>query len=545
MEYRSRVRTGLAAVAALCAVAAAPAQAPAPPLAAQGAPLRAAASPVRSAGSPTGGVTAPGSTETGGAPVDSVSEVPEYRNQGKPIEGTSGSTGAPQIQAGSSYVDHIASGEELHYSVKLDGTSTAYVSAVAAPAPGTEVSSYQDGVSVLLESASGEKCGGSTEKIVVDDVAYPLADYADRQIASPHSVGHCQRAGTYLVTVERTGTGSSAANRWPLELRLLEEPPVHGGATAQPPRGSWPSEAPELSGDSVRERSGGTGFNDARPLATGRWRDTIRPGETRFYRLPVDWGQQIFAAAELSATDGGGAGAGRPSYVGDALGLRVYNPARGLVKGGDFAAYQGRRAQSQVATAAAAYGNREEAADRSVRAMSVSGWYYLAVTLSPETAEFFPDGAPLTLRTQIVGAVAEGPHYRGDPLAAGFGISEGDRRSAQTGQSAGGSGSSDGGRGDRLRLVGYAGFGFGGLLLLGLGLWTWIVRRRAAGKPPAVGSGGSPGGPPASGPAVGPAGAGQSAATGADRLPGQSTAPEGQDGVSGPGRPHYGPPPGW
>lgn len=461
MDDRSKVRTGLAAAAALCAVATVP--------------------------GPAGPAWA--------APADGAAEARPYRTAGTSVQGTGEAEGAPLLKPGRGYVDSIAGGEKRHYGVQLDATSDAYLSAVAAPRPGAGVVSYRDGLKVTLESPDGTVCGSSDRKIEATGVAYPLADYAARQVA-PGSVASCRKTGRYLVTVTR-GAGSQDPARWPLELRLMVEPPVKGGDKEQAPEGSWRTTPPDLPAGKARWRQGGMAFNNARPLSTGVWADQIRPGETHFYRVPVDWGQRLDATAELSA-----AKTGEMAGANDALGLRVFNPARGLTKKSSFVAYEGQEARAEVGTVPVAYGNRTARAGYSVRTMSFAGWYYLAVTVSPDVARFFEDTVPLTLRVRVSGAPEAGPTYDGDAVRAGFGLTDADRREAAQGpettdDAMGVRAGTDAGR---LRVVGYVSYAVGGLLLLGLGGWTLAVRRRA---PAAVATTPGPGrhrryGPPSS-----------------------------------------------
>ncbi|MGY0060006.1 hypothetical protein ACWY4P_26260 [Streptomyces sp. LZ34] len=451
MDDRSKVRTGLAAVAALCAVATTP--------------------------GPVGQAWA--------APADGAAGARPYRTEGTSVRGTSDAEGAPLLKPGRGYVDSIGGGEKRHYSVQLDATSGAYVSAVAAPRPGAGVASYQDGVKVTLESPDGAVCDSSDRKIEATGVAYPLADYAARQVPSG-SVASCRKAGRYLVTVER-GAGSQDPADWPLELRLMVEPRVKGGDTGQAPERSWRTTPPEPPQGKARWRQGGTGFNDARPLSTGVWADQIRPGETHFYRVPVDWGQRLDATAELSA-----AKTGETAGVNDALGLRVFNPARGLTKKSSFVAYEGQEVSAKADTAPVAYGNRTARAEYSVRTMSFSGWYYLAVTVNPDVARFFKGTVPLTLRVRISGTAKAGPTYDGDAVRAGFGLTDADRREAARGPATGDDAMAvaAGTDKDQLRLVGYVSYAVGALLLLGLGGWTLAARRRApAAAAPAAGPG--------------------------------------------------------
>lgn len=79
-----------------------------------------------------------------------------------------------------------------------------------------------------------------------------------------------------------------------------------------------------LAGDAVR-REGGAGFGSATAVGQGVWQDDITPGETLFYRVPVDWGQQLHAVVELGSSSGG------KGFVSSALVMSLYNPARGYV----------------------------------------------------------------------------------------------------------------------------------------------------------------------------------------------------------------------
>ncbi|MER5551641.1 hypothetical protein ABT001_08160 [Streptomyces sp. NPDC002793] len=69
----------------------------------------------------------------------------------------------------------------------------------------------------------------------------------------------------------------------------------------------------------------------------------------------------------------------------------------------------------------------------------------------------------MTLNVGIRGTAQPGPPYAGDAEAAGFGL--------------GGTGA--GGREDvTMRAIGFAGIGAGSVLVLGLGAWQLVSRRR-------------------------------------------------------------------
>lgn len=176
---------------------------------------------------------------------------------------------------------------------------------------------------MTVQDAEGHTCSDDTASFGIARSPHPIAAWGRRETGRPL----CRKAGAYFVSVERVdpdGEGSSP-DAWDLELVAMTEPgEVKTGATSAP--GAWNSATPQpLQGEPER-RKGGAGFSGATPVDQGVWRDDIRPGQTLFYEVPVDWGQQVSVTAELGSSDSGGTG-----YTSDALDLDLYNPARGRV----------------------------------------------------------------------------------------------------------------------------------------------------------------------------------------------------------------------
>ncbi|TJZ50173.1 hypothetical protein FCH28_22960 [Streptomyces piniterrae] len=408
--------------------------------------------------------------------VASADNIPGYRPaEGAPtIKGSPSSANSPQIKPGI-YRDSIKRGEEKRYAVSLDAKTSAYFSAVAAPTPGSKVEDYGDKLKIRLEDNDGTTCGSEASPTFRGGgTAYPLADYANRTIEDGSS--ECQEAGPYYLVISREGSATSGPDPWPIELDYLEEPPLKGSTPAKPGDGSWSTATPAPRTDPTkRSAKGGTGFNDAGSVASGVWKDRIRPGETRFYRVPVDWGQRLNLSAELP---NGTSGNGSSAYVSNALGLGVYNPARGLVSADSFVSYSGKPATAPAFTAPVDYGNRFNSTD-SVKAMRFAGWYYLEVTLNPDAAQYFRKGTDFTLRVDVRGEAKAGPGYA--KPAGDFSVTAEDREMARTGQTA-----QEASKSGTLMTVAYAGIGTGVVLLAGLGAWT-VVARRKAGAPAATG----------------------------------------------------------
>ncbi len=442
-RQRSRGRVASAALAALCAVAALPGQAWA-------------------AGEPS--------------PYT-------YEPSAQPVKGAVVNTDAEQLKAGGTYKDSIKPGGKLFYRVVLDAKSNAYVSATAVPKLGTKVS-YADELKVTLQDRDGNSCNYGTAQFQSAEFARPVGTYAHRTIDKDST--SCQEADTYYVLVERDSEATSSSEPWDLEIRHLTEPGLKAaGPTAAPE--NWPSASPEPPTGGPQERRGGTSFFSARGLKEGEWRDKIKPGETLFYKVPVDWGQQLFASADLSSAAGEG-------YVPNALAMAVYNPARGLVDSASDVAYDGKQKSTALdPLPPVAYENRFDSKD-SVNGMRFAGWYYLRVSLNPAVEkEFGSNPLGLSLRLNVKGDAQSAPGYAGP--AGDFEVTDDHLSAAESGQS-----SSEAEKSGTMQLVAAAGIGAGTVLVLGLGVWMLVARRRAAAGPPSAGQGADSGAPTQYGP---------------------------------------------
>ncbi|QFQ98767.1 hypothetical protein F9278_24290 [Streptomyces phaeolivaceus] len=452
-----------------------------------------------------------------------------YGEDARTVEGATSSTGAVRLAAGKTYRSSIGPGEKLYYRLDLGAAANAYVSATAVPGAGSTVASA-DGVRVSLQDADAHRCSYETARFGPTRSARPVTAWASREIGSDEYM--CQEAGPYYVVVERvgsaagtgTGTGSGAGTStgagtdagaavgsvsgspsdgssqdWGLELGFVSEPAVTKVDSTTAPE-SWNSASPEsLSGD-PEPRRGGSGFATASPVAQGVWRDEagIRAGETLFYKVPVGWGQQLHATAELGSTTGG------DGYVGNAFVMSLYNPVRGFVDD-RTSNYGGEQRSTPLdPLPPVAYENRFSL-DGEVSGMRFAGWYYLVLHLGTSVADRYgEEPLGLTLRVRLEGEAGAGPGYLGASQPRGvFEVTEEDQRAAESGAtgdtldgagdsgdtgdaetSGGGEGSGNSsGSGDRrlaMTAVAAGGIGTGSLLVLGLVVWTLVARRRAA-----------------------------------------------------------------
>lgn len=397
------------------------------------------------------------------------------------VQGTETNADAAELKPGSVYRSSVKQGQKLYYRLELDDRTDAYVSAVAVPKAGGKVA-YGDGITISIRDLDDNACGSEDAAFESAEFPRPIAAYAHRTVEKDSTT--CAASGTYNVLIERESKATSSPGAWDLELRFETEPALKADASlpTEAPE-NWPSASP-VPPSGKQKRAGGSSFYDATSLESGEWADTIAPGQTRFYRVPVDWGQQIFTTAALSNSSKS------TEYLGNALALTLDNPARGHVDDATLS-YSG--APNSVALdplPPVAYQNRYDSGS-DVSAMRFAGWYYLSVTLSPEVADHYGDEAlGLTLKVKVVNDSKPSP-YQGD--AGIFGITDDDRDMAKSGQSA-----PEAGESGTMKMVAAAGIGAGSVLVLGLGAWTLLARRRRVPADVPPGAGGQPpfGGPP-------------------------------------------------
>ncbi|MGM9385441.1 hypothetical protein [Streptomyces antibioticus] len=384
------------------------------------------------------------------------------------------------IGIGDGSSDGTGADGKVYYRLELDAASTAYVSVTAIPRPGAALA-VGDGIGVAVQNADGTSCSYDSVTVGTSQSPRPITAWAAREIQPGR--GLCQEAGTYYVVVEPVGTGTggpgggAGEDTWDLEIAPVSEPPVAKGTSTNVP-GTWNSATPAPPTGEAESVHGGAGFTEAAAVAQGVWGDEIVPGQTLFYRVPVDWGRQLYASVEV--------GSGRKSsgFVVDALDLTLHNPVRAKVEEVGVG-YGGTQKSAALAPAPPVrYANRYAPANPT-KSLRFAGDHYLVVHLAAEVADAFGDGPyGLTLRVRLGGSAQPGPGYQGRAVPRGvFGKDSG--LAAPTGAGLGDLGdrtraasSADGDA--TMRAVAAAGFGTGTALLLVLGGWTLIGRRRAA-----------------------------------------------------------------
>ncbi|MBT2490552.1 VWA domain-containing protein [Streptomyces sp. ISL-96] len=345
-----------------------------------------------------------------------------YRLRGESVEGGASASDAPGLAPGQ-YTDTIGPGETRWYAPRLDAKSAADLAVTAVPQPGVPVA-LADGLELKLTTE--EKAGGTggvtcetSQKIFGQNEGAMVLTTAVSRIPSPDGGQFCDPAGRYLLSVHRTSDSGSDRARWPLELRYAAERPLAKGtvpAESATEYGEAGKDAVSPMGD-PKDVEGGTGFNDARALGKGVWRDRLLPAQTRWYKVRVGWGQQLRYAVDFGNEPTLEADSTEMSFVDTA----AYSPGRRPVSGGgeftDRTMYLGKPAAVDSGTVPVAWTNRWETAGHVVPVRS-AGDYYIAVSLGPDAARFAENPAiGVLLRVDVVGDELAGPQHDAPVLA--------------------------------------------------------------------------------------------------------------------------------
>ncbi|MFE9604214.1 hypothetical protein [Streptomyces hokutonensis] len=383
-----------------------------------------------------------------------------YDKGDRAVNGATGAPDAVGLDSGGTYRSSLPKGAGLYYGLTLDEVSDVYVSVTAVPPAGTTVAAT-DGIRVSLQNAAGTGCTHQSATFGASRSPHPVVAWAARETGR----ALCKEAGHYYVLVERVDATGSSSDTWGLELTVVSEPPLAQAGTSDAPQG-WNSASPEPVTGEARSRAGGSGFAGAVAVGQGVWRGDIAPGGTLFYKVPVDWGQQLSVSADLDASDAGS------GYVSRALDLALYNPVRASVDEAGVG-YQGSpRSAALEALPPVEYRNRYFVVDHE-SGMRFAGSYYLVVHLAAQVADDFGQGPfPVTLRVRLAGTAHGGPGYEGQSEPRNvFDVTSQDRAAAVTGSGGGGD--------TAMKLLAVAGIGAGSVLLATLGAWTVAARRRA------------------------------------------------------------------
>jgi Ca-activated chloride channel homolog len=224
----------------------------------------------------------------------------------------------------------------------------------------------------------------------------------------------------------------------------------------------------------ARPVEAGTSYNDAPVLAAGSYRDSITTGETRYFRVRLDWGQRLAYRMTVPTQ--------QVPIQSAALYVGVASPLRAKAEqtaGSDSSVLLGGREDQEVSgstTAPVRYLNRDSTRYQA-RGYSVDGYYYLVLDLSYRLGQQEPLSFPFTLTVATSGG-EPGPRYVTDPDGYGGATTSPPAQSPGQAGSAGGSGTAAAESGGPAGWVLAAAGGAGVMVAAAVVLVLWRRRSR-------------------------------------------------------------------
>lgn len=190
----------------------------------------------------------------------------------------------------------------------------------------------------------------------------------------------------------------------------------------------------------VTAATGGASFNTAPAVSPGTYRDVLSTGETRYYKVHLEWGQRLTYQVVLDQVSGLGHESG---YARTAIGSPLRQELALSSTGNAARGFGGPESVAMTGSTLVPVQYANRGSDRSdIRSYSLAGDYYLSVGLSyPVDAVPFRTG--ISVSVDVVGQREPGPRYAPTPLSEPAGESAPLTRSGPVDQSTPATPSSD------------------------------------------------------------------------------------------------------
>ena len=300
-----------------------------------------------------------------------------------------------------------------YFRVAVPEDHNAWVSVSALPQrneQGEIEGSEATGVNILVEEAyvpsnevqcAANKYSDNTFGQTKSDSLYPPSTsvtYIDGQMAdkdcdmSQWVIGHA---------LETYSDGGLEGQEIDVEVSIHFEPIPHG--EGGPEASDRISDEPRVDFGEATDISGGSGFSNAAAIDPGTYRDRIVPGEYKFYKVPVEWGQRPQIAVRYTSN------ADRNL---NSLGYRIYSPVLVPVEK-DFSNVFGEDVIEEAIASShyTSYANREQP---QVKHSAVAGEYVIGVSMENgrDHAEFQGLDQEFELAVAVDGEAVDGPEWR-------------------------------------------------------------------------------------------------------------------------------------
>ena len=160
-------------------------------------------------------------------------------------------------------------------------------------------------------------------------------------------------------------------------------------------------DSPTLEFNDVTPVKGGPSFTQATEVTPGAYSDALVPGEYRFYKIPVEYGQQPVVNARTGASERDAA---------ESLTFQLYSPLR-MDHGNDSLIVYDEAEEGAVVGEVVDYRNRDRGADNPES--GYAGYYYVGVALDQGSEkEIMGVEQPFEIAFDVVGEKTDGPDWR-------------------------------------------------------------------------------------------------------------------------------------
>ncbi|NUS74427.1 MAG: VWA domain-containing protein [Corynebacteriales bacterium] len=337
----------------------------------------------------------------------------DYEPRGIPVDGTAEPKNAPLLKAGQ-YLDSMKSPETKYYSVDVPkGARVYFTGTVVLPSATTDGYKY---TTVGAIGPDGQDCLVAGDTALAGDgfEGFPVSTTAKVPLVDSSSC--TQQEGRYTFSIERKEDALGGDEVRPVEIFVFVEPPLKKGGDSGPQAASsdgannGKAEFVAPGGDPVAVTGGGS-FADATALpGSGTYSDSLRDGETVFYKVNVDWGQalsyRITAGPNPNAT-------GLDAMM--SAGTILYTPLREDYDRNVSVMDSKTIAEVRpVSTTPVLYNNREAEGNPYVGPNSVAGDYYIGINTRRRFSETQPPisgEVPFKLEVSVAGEPVAAPEY--------------------------------------------------------------------------------------------------------------------------------------
>ena len=325
-------------------------------------------------------------------------------------------------------------------------------------------------VRLAAQNESGSDCSEDNAATQTTGGGFEAPESAVVEFADQEAGDACDAAGWVLAAqVHSAGRGDSEEVEVEMSVQFEPLPGNEIGTWPEGHPGSAPDPAPVDLAD-PQPVVGGNSFTGAAPVSEGSFSDAIVPGEFRYYRFPVEWGQRPVVTVRTGSS---------VTESSDMVSSSLYGPVRHDLAGGTESFHDEPGELTIAADRPINYRNRD--ANVAGASAAIAGEHYVAVSMNVSGTGALGVEQPFEIGVRLDGSPGSGPEWEPvnepGPTPSSSPIGTGD--AAPDGEVTGGDGDDDdpslvAAPDEDSVLPGWAlpaGIGVVLLVLAGLGLW--------------------------------------------------------------------------